>query len=493
MKKKTRLLMQLRDCISGYAGITQETQLLFATLLDSSILDASGLMMKYDPYNLQTLPRGIPAHLHNSLKATSQNLKHLSDFIIGYKADGATNQSSLSLLDKLYLPFRILYLNTLTTLGRSIPVDHFDGQGFENFLWECFFSSILTADEFKKVTRASFRTMPYPVNFMHIAGLMAIRYPKLDTREYDIFLAQTPFPGRVAKNTQLVIRYHDAIPMFAPHLMSKPKFQQTFHYNALKSNAKNALFACVSHAARNDLLCLFPSLEKRSVVIHDLVSDHFFKETDSRHSLIDIVLTRTKGSSFLNKDLHAPFKYLLVVSRIEPRKNHIRTMQAWERVRLSQQLNLKLIFVGKLDCDQGLMDAIKPWQERGELIHLHNVTMPELRFLYQEAACVICPSVMEGFDLSGIEAMLCGGKVAASNIPVHHEVYGDAAVYFDPYSIEDQVRAIESIVSSENASFATEISDKGHTWATQYQRSAVMPHWENFFIEISAGKFKICG
>ena len=485
--------MQLRDCMSGHAGITQETQLLFATLLDSSILDTSGLMLKYGPYNLQTLPRGVKSRKKMPSKATHQHLKHLSDFIIGYKADSNASQSSITLKDMLYLTLRILYLNTLSTLGYSIPIDHFEGHGFENFLWECFFSSILTADEFEKVTSASFRTMPYPISFMQMAGLMAISYPKLDTCEYDIFLAQTPFPGRVAKNTQLVIRYHDAIPMFAPHLMSKPKFQQMFHYNALKSNAKHALFACVSHAARHDLLCLFPHLEKRSVVIHDLVSDNFYKETNSRHSLADIILTRTTqdkiSAPFINSKVAVPFQYLLMVSRIEPRKNHLRTMQAWEMVRLSKQLNIKLIFVGKLDCDQGLMDAIKPWQERGELIHLHNVRLSELRFLYQEAACVICPSMLEGFDLSGIEAMLCGGKVAASNIPVHHEVYGKAAVYFDPYSIEDQVRAIESIVLPENASFATDISEKGQEWAKQYQRSAVMPHWEHFFEEISAGKF----
>ncbi|MCA1300820.1 hypothetical protein LC062_21040 [Stappia indica] len=41
--------------------------------------------------------------------------------------------------------------------------------------------------------------------------------------------------------------------------------------------------------------------------------------------------------------------------------------------------------------------------------------------MHKSARAVVCPSIAEGFDLSGIEAMLSGGVVAASDIPVHRE------------------------------------------------------------------------
>ena len=82
----------------------------------------------------------------------------------------------------------------------------------------------------------------------------------------------------------------------------------------------------------------------------------------------------------------------------------------------------------------GLLRAMQKWQLRGELFHLSSVPPSEMRLLYAAADPVVCPSVSEGFDLPSIEAMRCGAAVAASDIPVHREILGDAALYFDPYS-----------------------------------------------------------
>ena len=494
MEKTTHVLMQLRDNHDGYAGITQETQLLFSSFLDSSTIYPSGLLVKYGAHDFRRLSRGIAANQKNTPQTAEQHIKCLSDFILSYQSNKSTNKLLPSLKDMFFLPFNIFYLNCLTSLGCSIAVDHFDGQGFENFLWEFFFSKILPASDYNKLTRASFRTIRYSVNLMQLAGLFAIAYPKLDTRDYDIFLAQNPYPVRVANNTQLVIRYHDSIPLFAPHLTNFAKFQQTFHYRALKLNAKKGVFACVSTNVRHDLLRVFPSLEQRSVVIHDLVSSDYFWEEKSRHALSDIVVLRgvqtKKKISFSQQDVPFSFPYLLMVSTIEPRKNHLRMIKAWEIARVALRLDLKLIVVGKIGWNcESIIDAMEPWQERGELFHLHNVPIPELRVLYKEAACVVCPSMMEGFDLSGIEAMLCGGKVAASNIPVHREVYGSAAVYFDPYSIDDQSNVIESLVSPENATFAATLSVQGRQWGMRYQKDAIISQWEDFFERIQAGEF----
>lgn len=485
MQKKTRLLMQMRDRLGGYAGITQETQLLFSSFLDSPGIEPHGLMIKGGPYDLGKQARGLPAHLANSPQILHKKIKRLSDFIIGYKALPSSHHSLPSKLDLFVLPFNMLFLNTITTLGGSISMDHFDSQGFENFLWDYFFSKTLTTDDYKKVVAASYRTLSYPITLLQLAGMLAVAYPKLDTSEYDIFLAQTPFPVRVAKNTQLVVRYHDAIPMFAPHLTGISKYHQLFHYKALKLNAKKGLFACTSNASRNELLQIMPSLERRSVVIHDIVLDSYFEEEKSQHSLTDIITSRS-----VHKELLGSFPYLLMVSTIEPRKNHLRLLQAWEIVRASLKLNLKLIIVGKVDLNYtSIIEVMKPWQERGELFHLQNVPTSELRLLYKEAACVVCPSMMEGFGLSGIEAMLCGGKVAASTIPAHQEVYGDAAVYFDPFSVEEQVEAIKAIISPENAAFAESMKMKGLQWGKRYKRDMIIPQWEAFFERVQASEY----
>ena len=60
-----------------------------------------------------------------------------------------------------------------------------------------------------------------------------------------------------------------------------------------------------------------------------------------------------------------------------------------------------------------------------------------LAALYSGAAGFVYPSIYEGFGLPPLEAMACGCPVAVSDIPAHREVFGGAAMYFDPFSPED--------------------------------------------------------
>jgi glycosyltransferase involved in cell wall biosynthesis len=475
MEKKPRLLMQLCDSLEGPAGIVQETQLLFSSFLDSSILDTTGLIIKRGAYDFHKL---IKSASNTFIKSEPhQRVKRYSDFVIRYMA---TIKKKPSALDKLKLSWHIFLFNCLTTLGCSVPVYDFDAAGFEHFIWESFFAHVLDAAEFKKMVNASFHTVSYSTTFMQFAGLFALFYPKLNTKNYDIFLAQNPFPARVAKGTQMVIRYHDAIPLLAPHLTPFAKYHQLFHYRALALNAKKAWFVCTSEAVRRDLLGVFPRLEKRSVVIHDMVSEHYFVEEKSHHSLANIIYNRSSSTQIISLLNETIFPYLLMVSTLDIRKNHLRLIKAWERVRLKQPI--KLIIVGKLGHgSEAILEAMKAWEARGELFHLQDVALSELRFLYKEATCVVCPSLMEGFDLSGIEAMRCGGRVVASDIAVHREIYGEAAIYFDPYSIEEQVNAIESIALPEHAAFAENIRQSGLKWAPRYSQAAITPQWEDFF------------
>lgn len=46
--------------------------------------------------------------------------------------------------------------------------------------------------------------------------------------------------------------------------------------------------------------------------------------------------------------------------------------------------------------------------------------------------------------------MLCGCPVISSDIAVHREIYQDAAAFFNPYSVDDAVRAIGKVVAAES-------------------------------------------
>ena len=262
---------------------------------------------------------------------------------------------------------------------------------------------------------------------MHSAGLDSLNlrrypvYPRLDTTGVDVLVAQTPFPGRVAEGTRLVVRYHDAIPVFMPHTIADRSSHQAEHFNALMNCVRSgAWFACVSDATRRDLLRLFPEAAPRAVVIHDMVSRHYFQAAPTPEKVPEIIRARINEGSeqlslspkfrslgdeegFYRSALQdQPLRYLLVVSTLEPRKNHARLLAAWESLKSDVDPTLKLVVVGSLGWSaQEIVQGMRPWIDRGDLFALHAVPSPDLRVLYRHALATVCPSLGEGFDYSG--------------------------------------------------------------------------------------------
>jgi len=87
------------------------------------------------------------------------------------------------------------------------------------------------------------------------------------------------------------------------------------------------------------------------------------------------------------------------------------------------------------------------------------VTEIELRDLYERAIVFVFPSLYEGFGIPVLEAFACGCPAVLANTSSLPEVGGDAAVYFDPHSIEGMRAVIEKVILSE--SLREELAEKG--------------------------------
>jgi hypothetical protein len=179
----------------------------------------------------------------------------------------------------------------------------------------------------------------------------------------------------------------------------------------------------------------------------------------------------------------------LTVATIEPRKNHSRLLAAWEIVKAETDRDLKLVVVGTLGWDYlTTVRAFRPWIDRGELFMLNAVPAPDLRVLYRHAAATVCPSIGEGFDFSGVESMRSGGVVLASGIPVHREVYADAAAYFDPYSTASVVAALQRVLYADDAAELREqLRHRGNEVAARYLPAEILPQWEHFLSRVFTG------
>jgi hypothetical protein len=86
--------------------------------------------------------------------------------------------------------------------------------------------------------------------------------------------------------------------------------------------------------------------------------------------------------------------------------------------------------------------------------------------------------VDEGFDLPAVEALCCGGAVAASDIPAHREILGDAAALFDPYSIERMCEALVGVLAED---MQKELRRKAVLRAASFDKSRTRRQWELVF------------
>lgn len=512
-----RVLLELRPALDGFAGIPQETRLLYRGLRMIDGTAVEGMLQTAG----RKLARGTrEVDLGGSRqRSASWRINRYSRVIVSM-AEKPYRTMFDRLVDYAAQKVDAAALTTTSFFGQSrITLTHFDTGHFSDFVWRTLFAKTLPSSDFKLVTAANLKICSIPWDVMHRAGLASLnllplpRYPRLDTSQHDIFIAQTPYPARIHPRTALVVRYHDAMPVLMPHTIPDKSIHQASHFYALMENVRaGAYFACISAATRADLLRMFPEVEDRAVTIHNMVSHHYFREDSPKERVADVIRSRLyeevehegvklrpefftlrEKESFYRRCLGSTdLRYLLMVSTIEPRKNHARLLAAWEVLRAEVDPQLKLVVVGTLGWDYTRLTAsLRSWIDRGDVFMLNAVPAPDLRLLYRHAQATVCPSLGEGFDYSGVEAMASGGVTVASDIAVHREIYEDAAEYFDPYSTASLVGALTRVLyADDSAAVAGRMRQVGAGIADRYQPERILPQWRRFLNRVMAQKRK---
>jgi len=453
-ERKLRVLCDLRPALDGHSGIPQASRLLFKELAGIPSLKVEGLLQ----HGTHLLAPGLPSEVKNidRLLSAHQEIHRLGRVVISIEEQRYPSYIQPTI--------HILGMSLAQPFGKTHKLTRLDGSSFPDYLWQRLFAKSLLPQDFDIVVNCGYRVLRAPWHALHLAGLWtrwlgSAKYPRIDTREIDVLISETPFPGIVSKGTQLIVRYHDATPLTMPHSVKNRQYHQAAHYNALKSNIKNgAWFACVSDSTRNTLVSLFPAAAPRAVTIRNTISDNFFTEDSDSSRTLEIA--RLRASHFMRSltsrrlvrwlsrsKPNRAFDFLLTVSTLEPRKNYLALLSAWEQLRANGFPELKLIIVGERGWhSDAILQSFRPWMECAALFHLEDVPPPELRLLYRHARVTVCPSLEEGFGYSGVEAIACGGLVVASEIAAHREIYRHNATYFNPHDPSEIATCIKDTI-----------------------------------------------
>ena len=189
----------------------------------------------------------------------------------------------------------------------------------------------------------------------------------------------------------------------------------------------------------------------------DEVIDHLGVRSDkviAIHNGLDENLSVNIKKEKLIKD-----PYFLYVGNAYPHKNLERLLLAFSLFSQNNK-NTKLVLVGKEDYFyKRLKEKIKNLMLENSVIFYQGAKDQELVNLYRNAIALVTPSLMEGFGLPLLEAMANGCPVLASDIPSFKEIGKDAVMYFNPKSVEDIKRNLETSVK--DSIFRKKLIEKG--------------------------------
>ncbi len=142
--------------------------------------------------------------------------------------------------------------------------------------------------------------------------------------------------------------------------------------------------------------------------------------------------------------------YLLFVSTIEPRKNIIALIEAFNHLKQQQKIAHNLVLIGKKGwLYEDIFKAIANSPFRDSIYHLDYLSDQLVALFYKLATVFVYPSHYEGFGLPVLEAMNLGTPVVCSNTSSLPEVVGDAALMVAPDQPLELAEAILRVIESE--------------------------------------------
>ena len=107
--------------------------------------------------------------------------------------------------------------------------------------------------------------------------------------------------------------------------------------------------------------------------------------------------------------------------------------------------------------------------------------LPDQKFLqiYQQALALVHPSFLEGFSLTGLEAMSLNCPVIAANSSCLPEIYGNSVLYFDPHNPDDLIKQIKLLQFSPK--LRQKLISLGHKQIAKYSWSKTAKQTLNFY------------
>lgn len=255
-------------------------------------------------------------------------------------------------------------------------------------------------------------------------------------RPEKLWMPVQALPFFLPRGIETTVTIHDLAFKYFPEHFPK-KDQRRLNIFADFAVKKADKLIAVSESTKRDILKWYPDVaESKIKVIH-----HGFNA--------DLFQNAAVAETILKQHNIEAKKYLLYVGAIQPRKNIMTLLYAFE-LEHTRHPEMKLVLAGeKAWLWEETLHAIETHPFREDIIVMGKVSFVDLAMLYAHAKMFIFPSLYEGFGIPILEAMAAGIPVICSHNSSLPEVGGDAALYFDALNVSELASRIELLWKEE--------------------------------------------
>ncbi len=271
-------------------------------------------------------------------------------------------------------------------------------------------------------------------------------WPKIDklVGGADIIFFPNIIFGAVKKGVKVITTIHDLSFERYPECFSwKRRFWHIF-INSKKICRRADRIIAVSNSTKMDISNLYNIKREKIEVIPSAIGNDFCVIDRNNQRLIEI-----------KEKYQLPFKFILYLGTIEPRKNILGLIKAYSLLQDSaaeekneELLRYKLVLAGSPGwLGEEIFVEINKSKYREKIILAGFVADDDKAYVYGLSSLFVYPSFFEGFGFPPLEAMKCGVPVIVSNNSSLPEICADSTMLIDPNKPEEIFEAMRQILT----------------------------------------------
>lgn len=259
-----------------------------------------------------------------------------------------------------------------------------------------------------------------------------------------------------------LLTVHDLAFLFYPDA-AMPSLHHYLNVVVPRSVRRADAIVADSHHTARDLREQWQVPEERIHVVQGAVDHEQFRPVTDEQALCEVRERYGIGAG----------PYILTLSRLEPRKNHVRLIEAFAEARAVGRLPHRLVIAG------GKGWLYEEIYARVEELHLEEhvrftgfVADADLPALFSGAEFFAYPSLYEGFGLPIVEALACGTPVLTGDNSCLPEAGGSGAIYVNSQDESDIADGILRLATDRTLRARLRAAGLQHAATFTWERSA---------------------